>query len=464
MHINDTIDIEITALTSEGQGLGRDNGMAVFVNAAIPGDKVSVQITRLAKKYAEARSIRLLAASSDRIEPSCKVAARCGGCNLQHMEYGAQSRWKQQSVIEAMIRIGGFDRDKIASITNEIRSAEFPFHYRNKVQMPVSGTRENPQIGFFENNSHTVVDSDECIVQHRIIDAVRGCIRELILSKGLEPYNEDTEEGLIRHVMVRVGYATGQVMVVPVLAREDLWFFDALRRLLEEAIHAEGMTLTALYANINPGKNFAVLGKDFELIHGCGYIDEVLNGITFRISPDAFFQVNTAMAEKMFQEVLRLADLRPGDTVFDLYCGTGSISLTLAKHCRNVIGVEVVEQAIQDANTNATVNGITNAAFFIGRTEEILPQLISNNIRADVVVLDPPRKGAEESVLKAIRSTKPSRIVYVSCNPATLARDCKILCENDLYKIAAVSPVDLFPWTSHVESVILMSRNDTKKV
>ncbi|MHB1453342.1 MAG: 23S rRNA (uracil(1939)-C(5))-methyltransferase RlmD [Saccharofermentanales bacterium] len=458
MHINETIDIEITALTSEGQGLGRVEGMAVFVNGAIPGDTVSVQITRLAKKFAEARIIKRLVSSTDRIEPACKVAALCGGCNLQHMKYDAQVQWKRQSVMEAMIRIGGFDREIISSITNEILSDENPFYYRNKVQMPVTGTRDHPQIGFFENGSHTVVDSDECIVQHRVIDAVRRCIRELILAKGLEPYDENTGEGLIRHVMVRVGYATGQVMVVPVLAREDLWFFDALRRSLEAAIHAESMTLTALYANINPGKSFAVLGKDFELIYGCGYIEEILCGITFRISPDAFFQVNTGMAERMFQEILRLADLRPKDAVFDLYCGTGSISLMLAKHCKKVIGVEVVEQAINDANMNASINKITNASFFIGRTEEILPDLVANGINADVVVLDPPRKGAEESVLKVLKNLKPSRIVYVSCNPATLARDCKILCENALYMITAITPADFFPWTSHVETVVLMSR------
>ena len=462
MNINEIREFEILSLTSGGQGLARADGMAVFVTGGIPGDFVRVRLTRIARNYAEARIVKLLRPSADRIDPPCRVAQRCGGCNLQFMDYGAQMQWKRESVMEALIRIGGFKREDILDRTLALLPSQDPFRYRNKVQMPVSGTSSEPVIGFYEDGSHQVVDSDECVVQHMAGDRVREVLRALMVDKKLEPYDEGTGEGLIRHVMVRVGTATAQVMVVLVLAYQDVWFFEEFRQRIEEALKPEKLMLTALYANIQPTRTNVVLGKDFLLMYGTGSIEEVLCGNRFRISPDSFFQVNTPMAGRLFQEVVRLADMQKGETLLDLYCGTGSISLTMAAQGCRVIGIEYVEQAVQDAIYNAKRNAISDVEFIAGKAEELLPEFPRKGIPVDAVVLDPPRKGADERVLRAILELRPSRIVYVSCDPATLARDCRILCAAGLYSMTSITPADLFPWTKHVETVVLLSHKKSQ--
>ncbi len=462
MNKGDIAEIRITDLTSDGIGVGRCDGMAVFVPGTVPGDLVRISVTRLSRNFAEGRVIKVLEASPDRIEPPCKYSYKCGGCSLQFMSYTSQTRWKQDHVFETLVRIGGFDRELISKVMHEIISDDDPFRYRNKVQMPVGlSVTGKPAIGFYEYNSHKIVDGDSCLIQHGFADKVRELFREAIVEGLIEPYDEISGNGLLRHLVIRTSFNTDQAMVVAVLSRKELKSVTAIRDKLNMLAESENIKLTAYYANINPVKRNTVLGREYILLDGScnGYIEEKILGLTYRISPAAFFQVNTRMASRLFAEVMELSDIKGDEHIIDLYCGTGSISLLLAGKCSKVTGIEIVEKAIEDAKINALINGIENAEFYCGKSEVLLPELVSRGIRADLVVLDPPRKGAEKSVLDAILQSSPSRIVYVSCDPSTLARDCRLLCEGEEYVISEVRPVDLFPWTGHVEAIILMTRS-----
>lgn len=454
----ETVELEITSLTSEGQGVGRLDGQAVFVSGAVPGDFLEVKITTNNKTYAIAEIVEIITPSKDRIIPSCKIADVCGGCSLQTMSYEAQLRHKQDMVEQTMIRIGGFEREFVFSRMQSILGAENIFHYRNNVQMPVSGDARNPRIGFYKNNSHEVADTDVCLLQHEIADTIRLATRRFIVENNIPPFNETTGKGLIKHLVVRVGFATGQVMVILVLNKRDLSFFPKLAAELKQTIEEKGMTLTSLYANINSGNDKRVSSDEYVLMFGQKYIEEILCGLKFKISPMAFFQVNTAQAEKLYQKVIEFADLKVTDKVFDLYCGTGSIALAMAKYCEKVYGVEIVKQAIDDAKENARNNSICNVEFHTGKSETVFPQLIEKGAKADIVVLDPPRKGADIKLLNMLLEVLPEKIVYVSCNPATLARDCKVLCRGGIYELTKIAPVDMFPWTGHIECVTLITR------
>ena len=449
--------LDITSLTSEGQGVGRQDNMVVFVEGAIPGDRVKARMVHKAKSYANAKMLEILAPSRNRISAPCKVADRCGGCSLQHMDYQAQCGWKQSTVIEAMTRIGGFGRADVEAALSPILAMKHPYHYRNNVQMPVSGTSDSPTIGFYESDSHTVVDIKECLVQHPVGDVIRETVRDFIIKNNISIYNEVNGTGLLRHLVIRTGFRTKQVMVVFVMNGRELPFQDEIVQNLIVAVQQNDMNLTSVFLNINDKKTSLVFGKEFLPVFGKEAIEEILCGIRYRISPSAFFQVNSEQAELLYETVVAFADMNPKDTVFDLYCGTGSISLVLAKHCKKVIGVEVVAQAIADAKENARANEISNAEFFVGRAEEVFPDYVSRGVHADVIVVDPPRKGLDTALLESIARMSPPKIVYVSCNPATLARDCKVLCENGGYTLVKMQPVDLFPWTGHVETIIMMT-------
>ncbi len=465
MELHEILDLRIDALTSDARGVGRAGGLAVFADGALPGDTVRVRITRIARRHAEAECLEILHPSEDRIDPPCAVAGPCGGCDLQHLAYPAQARWKRQRILEDLVRIGGFPREEIQRRISDILVPDNLFRSRNNVQMPVGGTAEHPQIGFFAKGSHTVVDSTECIVSPRAADLARECLRAAIAAFGSAPRDEaDTSvQGLVRELTVRTGTATGQAMAVLTLTGRNTFLTDAFRRALDDTLTREGLTLASFGVRIVPLGAQDRSDVRTECIFGRETIEEIVCGLRFRISPDSFFQVNTAMAERLFGEILRLADPADDDRIFDLYCGTGSISLILAGHCREVTGIEIGRQAILDAEANAALNSIHNASFIAGKAESILPDLASHGARADAVVLDPPRKGADRAVLDAIIAIAPSRIVYVSCDPATLARDCRILCAGGTYGIRAVTPVDLFPWTKHVETVVLMSRDEAGK-
>jgi len=450
--------LEITSLTSEGQGVGRQDGMVVFAAGAIPGDRIKVEIIRKTKSYAIGKITEMILLSKDRIIAPCKVATHCGGCSLQHMDYTAQCVWKQNSVLEAMNRIGGFDRTALESMMSSILAMEHPFHYRNNVQMPISGTSDRPAIGFYESDSHCVADSNECLVQHPIGDVIREAVRDFIIKNKISIYNEAQGTGLLRHLVIRTGFRTKQVMVIFVVNGNGLPLQNEIVQSLNDVIQQNGMILTGVFLNINNKKTNLVFGREFVLIYGKEYIEEILCGIRYRISPSTFFQVNTVQAELLYETVVAFADMNPQDIVFDLYCGTGSISLVLAGHCKKVIGVEVVEQAIADAKQNAKENNIHNAEFFIGKAEEVFPDFVSKGVHADVIVVDPPRKGLDPALLESIVQMSPPKIVYVSCNPATLARDCRVLCENSGYALVKLQPVDLFPGTGHVETVVKLER------
>ncbi len=450
--------LEITSLSSEGQGVARLDGIVVFVEGAIPGDRIGVDIIKKNKTFQIGKLTEIIKPSEDRISPPCEVAAFCGGCCLQHMNYPAQCHAKQTRVMDAMTRIGGFDRSSLDAIASPILVMAEPFFYRNNIQMPIGGSPEQPAIGFFKMDSHTIVDGTDCLVIPPVVNAIRQTVRDFIQAKRISIYHEASRNGLLQHLVIRIGFRTKQVMVVLVMSKKDTTFQKELVEKLEASVREHGMNLTSVFLNINDPKTNLVYGREFIKVFGQPFIEEILGGIRYRISPASFFQVNTLQAEVLCQKVIEFAALKPTDTVFDLYCGTGSIALALASYCKKVIGVEIIEPAIADAKENAKINGIRNVEFFVGKAEDLFPEFVSQGLHANVVVVDPPRKGLDPALVASIKQIAPSKIIYVSCDPATLARDCKILCENVEYTLGALQPVDLFPLTRHVETVVLMSR------
>ncbi len=488
LKIGQTVNVAVRDLNLRGQGVGviisdaqsapcinkdEDSRAAVvFVDGLIPGDEASVRLTAVRANYAVGEVTRLTGRSSDRIEPFCKLASTCGGCASQNMSYDAQLLLKANRVRNDLERIGRVDRAVLERVTRPVIGMAKPHRYRNKVQFPVGQAADGSlEIGFYAPASHEIVDGQICEIGHPAADVTRRVVRGFMVEHGLTGYDEQQGVGLVRHILTRVGFQTGQVMVVLVLNRHvplagkekvvrSNSFLDAeeLGRRLSEALLECGCALTSFYLNYNDKRTNRVLGEKFCLVEGAAHIEEELLGIRYRISPESFFQVNSEQTEALYQSVLEAAELRPEDVAFDLYCGTGSISLLLAGHCKRVIGNEVVERAVLDARDNAALNGIQNVEFHVGPAEVVIPRLYREGIKGNVVVLDPPRKGCDGRLLETVLEMEPRRIVYVSCNPATLARDVKVLIEGG-YEPDSVCPVDMFPWTSHVETVVLMSRN-----
>jgi len=457
----DDCTLEITDISHEGHGIGHVGSLTVFVPNSVPGDRALVHIEIRKSRYAVARLLRLIQPSPDRIEPGCVYAADCGGCTLQTLSYEAQLKLKQRQVKEALTRIG--KTISIDKIMRPILGMADPWHYRSKVQMPVSGTSKEPKIGFYAPNSHEVVDARICKVQPPVCDKVQSVVRDFIRSNHIEPYDEQNHTGLLRHLVIRLGFATGDVMVGLVLNGADIPNREVLIQSLIDAIGAHedpdfpSLHLTCCFLNRNTQRGNTIQTADNEIIHGQGWIEEKILGLTYRISPQAFFQVNPRQTEVLFELVIELADLQGKENILDLYCGTGSISLQLAKKARKVLGIEMVEAAIQDARVNTKLNNLSNADFLAGKAETLLPQLADNGWNPDLIVLDPPRKGCERAVIDTIVTRKMKRIIYVSCNPATLARDTAIL-QQAGYMIQTIQPIDLFPWTNHVECVVLITR------
>jgi len=451
-------EIFIDSLNSQGQGVGRDNGKVVFVAGAVPGDNVLIKIIFESKKYSVGKIVKVILPSESRINPPCELANRCGGCSLQFLNYEKQLEVKNDTVMEAFVRVGGFERDDIINATEKIVPAKQIFYYRNKVQIPVAGDFIKPQIGFYESDSHKVVDGDICIVQHPAADIVRREVRDYIIKNKIDPFDEKTGQGILKHIVIRVGFKTNQVMVILVAKEFRGKIFDGLISNIEGGLLKKSFVLESFYINVNNKLTNVVLGDEYVLLKGTEKIKEVLCGTSYLISPGAFFQVNTLQAERLFEKVLEFIEPEEDDIVFDLYCGTGSISLLLAKMCKKVYGIEIFKEAIDDARENMKINGITNVEFFAGKSEEVYPQLSNDGVKAKTVVMDPPRKGVQKELLEVLLENLPEKIVYVSCNPATLARDCKILCESGEYMISKIVPVDMFPWTAHVETVVLINK------
>ncbi len=454
-------ELQIDSVNQDGQGIGRLDGLAVFIPQTIPGDVALIRLDTIKPNYAVGSLVELLRASVDRINPVCPIADKCGGCSLQVMAYPTQLMYKQREITEVLRRIGKVEepQKKMRPILGMVN----PWHYRSKAQFPVSGTSEDPQIGFYASRSHDVVPSTVCPIQHQASDRIRQVLIDHIKAEKIEPYQENTHSGLIRHLVVRVGFATGDVMVILVVNGDHFPGSEHFRQKAEEALAAlnhpdkKRYRLKSLYLNINKAQTNQILSEDCKLVSGQSYIEEIILGSHYRISPLSFFQVNPRQTEILYSQVLNMAGLDIDKTAIDLYCGTGAISIILASRAKKVIGIESVAQAVEDARINAEINRLKNTEFIVGKAETVLPKLVKEGLTADVAVIDPPRKGCDPALLEAVVEAKIPRIVYVSCYPATLARDIDLL-QKQNYEVQSIQPVDMFPWTGHVETVVLMSR------
>lgn len=444
------VQVEITDLGESGEGIGRYEGLTIFVNGGIIGDTVKVKIQTVKKNYAMGKVVKMVKESPFRVEPPCPYFRKCGGCQIMNMDYTlGQLGYKEKVVKDAIARIGGFTD----VVVEPIIGMKNPLRYRNKGQYPVAAGKNGTEIGFFEKASHKVVDIQDCLLQSELHVRVNQTIRDFVTEFKIKIYDEKDHKGLLRHVMIRHSEALGGVMVVLVVNGGELPKESILRDRLLEAIPE----IKSLILNENTSKGNRVLGFKNRVIAGSETIEDQIGKLKFEISPLSFFQVNPSQTEILYGKALEFADLKGDETVFDIYCGIGTISLFLAEKAKKVVGIEVIAESIEDAKANALRNGYDNCEFVVGKAEEVLPKLYEEGYKADVVVVDPPRKGCESELLKAVLELGPEKIVYVSCKPSTLARDLKILCESGLYEVVKVQPVDQFPMTSHVEAIILMT-------
>ena len=448
---NQEIILTVTDMTENGEGIGHFEGYPLFVKDAVIGDTVRAIVTKPGRSYGYAHLAEVLTPSPDRVRPLCPVAAPCGGCQLQALSGPAQLRFKENKVRQHLIRIGGFSPAQIDACAQPILGMEQPWHYRNKAQIPF-GLDKNGRIvaGYYAGRSHRIVPAADCPLNQEGFGDILSVILDFAREYHLSVYNEENGQGLLRHVLIRRGTESREWMVSLVINGRRL---PHSRELVQRLCRIPGMTDISL--NINTARTNVILGQELVPLYGPGYIEESLGGLRFRLSPLAFFQVNPLQTEKLYAKALEYAGLTGSENVWDLYCGIGSISLFLAQKAGRVRGVEIVAPAIENARRNAALNGLSHAEFFVGRSEEIFPQYCREHPEEvpDVVVLDPPRAGCDSALLKALRSCSPSRIVYVSCNSATLARDLKLLCEDGSYRLDRFCPVDMFPQTTHIETV-----------
>ena len=453
---NDVFEMTCESFGQDAQGVCRHEGMAVFVPELLPGERALVRIVKPEKRYAFGRVERLLLESPDRRQPPCPIARRCGGCSCLHMSYEASLRFKREQVQALLERVGGLSIE-----VPPVLGMEHPFAYRNKGAYPVAARGGQPACGFFAPRSHDLIPLPEggCLIQgeasHAAVQAVLTWMRET----GAPAYDETIGRGLVRHVMTRTT-TSGALMAVPVVTSRSIPHPERLVALLREAVPG----LESVCLSVNARRSNVILGDELHTLWGSDTMEDTLCGLTFSVSPLSFFQVNPAQTERLYGLVLDYAALTGDETVVDAYCGAGTISLLLARRARRVIGVEIVPQAIDNARANAARNHIENAEFIVGATEEVLPRLVADGLRPDVIVIDPPRKGCERAVLDAILAARPRRVVYVSCGAPTLARDARILCEGG-YRADAVQCVDMFCWTGAVETVMLLSKlSDAKHI
>ncbi|MEA5084304.1 MAG: 23S rRNA (uracil(1939)-C(5))-methyltransferase RlmD [Lachnospiraceae bacterium] len=444
---NEDYVMTITDIGSEGQGVGKIDGFTIFVPEALPDEEIEVKITKVNKSFAFGRMMKIIKTSPFRVQSACELAKRCGGCSLQHMSYEAQLKFKTKRVKDAMERIGGFSDVTVLDTIG----MENPYNYRNKAQFPVGKGKDGVEIGFYAKRSHNIVDCNSCIIQHSINDKIIVIVRKYIEENQVPVYNEETGKGLIRHVVTRVGFATGEIMVCIVANGAKL---PNTEELINELQKIESMTSIVL--NVNREHTNVILGNKIKLLWGKEFINDYIGDIKFEISPFSFFQVNPVQTKVLYQKAINLAGLTGDENVLDIYCGIGTISLFLAQKAKNVMGVEIIPEAIADARKNAEINGINNVEFRVGSAEDIIPIIQKEGFKPDVVVVDPPRKGCEEAVLQAIVEMKPQKLVYVSCEPSTFARDLKFLAGNG-YEIGIVQPIDQFCHSNHVEAIILMT-------
>jgi len=445
---NDRVTVYIEDLTHEGLGVGKVDGYPLFIHGALPQETAEVHVLKTLKSYGFAKIVELKEPSPDRVEAPCMYFGKCGGCQLQHLSYEGQLHWKENMVRNVMKRIG-----KIEAPVRPIKGMEHPWNYRNKSQIPFAMGESGPIAGFYKSRTHDIVDMERCLIQMSEADIIMANLKKELEKIGIEPYNETTHQGMLRHVIVRTGRATGEVMVVLVTKKRKFPQKDAAVEVIRKLIPH----VTSIVQNVNSEKTNVILGKETMTLWGKETIEDTIGDIRFEISARSFYQVNPVQTEVLYNQALEYAGLTGEETVIDAYCGIGTISLFLAKKAKQVMGVEIVEEAIEDAKRNAELNGFTNTYFEAGPAEEVIPRWYKEGKRADVLVVDPPRKGCDQALLNTIIEFKPKRVVYVSCNPSTLARDLRIL-EDGGYKTMEITPVDMFPQTTHVECVVLMSR------
>ena len=481
MKKNDEFTIDITDMSTDGEGVGHVEAdgtrLAVFVKDAVVGDKARVRLIKLKKNYAYGRLMEVVTPGPDRVEPLCPLAAKCGGCSMMQLDYKKQLELKAKRVTDVLRRIGGIEEPE--KLFDGVKGMEQPFHFRNKMQFPVGLDRDgNVQIGFYAGRTHSIINMDSCVIGHPVNDYLirhlRSWITENQEKTGRFVYDEEEHKGLVRHILTRIGFTTGELMVCLVIngrrlsdvkseaAELESRLVSVLTNAVDEynAVSDEKVVLSSVVLNINTDKTNRILGDEVRTLYGRDYIEDVLLGNTFRISALSFYQVNPVQTANIYNKAIEYAGLTGSETVWDMYCGAGTISLSLAKHAGKVFGVEIVEQAIADAKKNAERNDITNAEFYVGDAGDVVGEIYESGkpgCYADVVVVDPPRKGLSGKLIDTVVSMSPDRIVYVSCDPATLARDIKLFSEKGYALQRAVS-FDNFCHSNHVETVVAIQR------
>ena len=461
MQKNDLVTVAIEDIGVGGEGIGKVDGYTLFIKDAIIGDVVEAKIVKAKKNYGYARLMNIVTPSENRVEkPACPMARRCGGCQIQEMKYGAQLAFKEGKVRGNLERIGEVPTGLLDKVMKPIVGMEEPFHYRNKAQFPIGTDKEGHIItGFYAGRTHSIIPNTDCALGVAVNQKILEIILHFMENNHISAYDEEKHKGLVRHVLIRYGFKTDEIMVCLVMNGEKL---PHAEKLVDKLCKIPGMT--SITISVNKAKTNVIMGNEIKLLWGQTYITDYIGNVKYQISPLSFYQVNPVQTEKLYGLALDYADLNGNETVWDLYCGIGTISLFLAQKAKQVYGVEIVPQAIDDARNNAKINDITNAEFYVGKAEEVLPEYYreyqeshgGETAHADVIVVDPPRKGCEESLLQTIVDMQPEKVVYVSCDSATLARDVKFLRENG-YELKKITPVDQFPNTVHVETVVLLS-------
>ena len=455
MNKNELVEITIEDIGVNGEGIGKIEGYTLFVKDAVIGDRIEAKITKAKKNYGYARLMRIIEPSKDRVPAKCLVARQCGGCQIQELSYEKQLEFKEKKVRGNLERIGGFAPEFLDEVMEPICGMDEPFYYRNKAQFPFCMDKEGNAItGFYAGRTHQIIPNTDCALGVKQNKGILELVMEFMNEYHVSAYDEVSGEGLIRHVLIRFGFATKEIMVCLIVNGDKIPHSE---KLVDKLARIPGMA--SIMLNVNREQTNVILGQEVKVLWGRDHITDYIGSIKYRISPLSFYQVNPVQTEKLYGLALEYAGLKGNETVWDLYCGIGTISLFLAQKAGRVYGVEVVPQAVEDARKNAEINGLSNVEFYLGKAEEVLPgKYRENGIRADVIVVDPPRKGCDRACLDTMISMAPKRIVYVSCDSATLARDLKILCEGG-YELRKVQPVDMFPNTVHVESVVLLQKS-----
>ncbi len=446
MEKNKLYDVQITGITHEGLGVAKIDNFPIFIKNSLPGESISVKLIAIKKNYAIGKVIDIYKENEFRVEPRCPIYKECGGCNLQHLSYFGQLKIKTDLVKETLKRIGKIDVD-----VHDCIGMENSWKYRNKTQVPF-GLNDNQVIaGFYKENTHDIIDMMECQIQDKTTDDIINYMKIISMKYDLTPYNEEYHTGNLRHVIVRKGYVTNEYMVTLVTKEKKI---NNKELIINELITKFPM-IKSIVHNINPDKTNTIMGEKQEILYGEEYIYDYIGDVKFAISSRSFYQINPLQTKKLYDKVLEYANLSGKEIIIDAYCGIGTIGLYLSKKAKALYGVEIVPDAVKDAKLNARLNNFTNAHYEVGKAEEVIKKWQEENINADLIVVDPPRKGCDKKLLDTIIEMKIPRIIYVSCDPATLARDLNILSDNN-YNILEVQPVDMFPHTMHVECVVLM--------